>query len=171
MGKPPVKSVEDKNRIVIAVLRGEITIAAAARREDTSQTSIANWRDLFLAGGQWALEAGARHGALYAGARSLQSQLPDPAGTEMPVVVLRVRGRLSFGATFAVAMSDYIDRLADVGGHLILSGVEAELMDQLRTSGGDDIEEHLTVYEASSIIGESTNEVLDAGQDWLRDRE
>jgi transposase len=52
MGKPPVKSVEDKNRIVIAVLRGEITIAAAARREDTSQTSIAKWRDLFLAGGQ-----------------------------------------------------------------------------------------------------------------------
>ena len=68
-------------------------------------------------------------------------------------------------------MSDYVDRLADVGGHLILSGVEAELMDQLRTSGGDDIEEHVTVYEASSIIGESTNEALDAGQDWLRDRE
>jgi SulP family sulfate permease len=82
-----------------------------------------------------------------------------------------LRGRLSFGATFAVVMSDYVDRMADVGGHLILSGVEAELMDQLRTSGGDDIEEHVTVYEASSIIGESTNEALDAGQDWLRDRE
>lgn len=108
---------------------------------------------------------------LYAGARSLQSQLPDPAGTDMPVVVLRLRGRLSFGATFAVVMSDYIDRLAEVGGHLVLSGVEAELMDQVRTSGGSDLAEHVTVYEASSIIGESTNEALDAGLDWLRDRE
>jgi transposase len=51
MGKAPVKSVEDKNRIVLAVLRGEISIAAAARRENTSQTSISNWRDLFLSGG------------------------------------------------------------------------------------------------------------------------
>ena len=115
----------------------------------------------------------ARHygSLLYAGARSLQSQLPDPAGTDMPVIVLRLRGRLSFGATFAAVMSDYIDRLADVGGHLILSGVEAELMDQLRASGGSDLEEHVTVYEASSIIGQSTNEAIAAGESWLHDSE
>ena len=89
----------------------------------------------------------------------------------MPVIVLRLRGRLSFGATFAAVMSDYIDRLADVGGHLILSGVEAELMDQLRASGGSDLEEHVTVYEASSIIGQSTNEALAAGESWLHDSE
>jgi SulP family sulfate permease len=107
---------------------------------------------------------------LYAGARSLQSQLPDPTGTESPVVVLRLRGRLSFGATFAVVMSDYVERLAHVGGHLILSGVEASLMDQLRTSGGDDIEQHVSVYEASSVIGESTLEAVEAGERWLADQ-
>ena len=62
MGHQPKKSVEDKNRIVLAVLRGEISIASAARREDSSQVSIAKWRDQFLAGGQQALEEGARHG-------------------------------------------------------------------------------------------------------------
>jgi transposase-like protein len=31
VGKQPTKSVEDKNRIVLAVLRGEISIAEAAR--------------------------------------------------------------------------------------------------------------------------------------------
>jgi len=62
MGHPPVKSVEDKNRIVLAVLRGEVTIAEAARREGTSQVSIAKWRDQFLAGGQQALEQGGRRG-------------------------------------------------------------------------------------------------------------
>jgi transposase-like protein len=44
MGKQPAKSGEDKNRIVLAVLRGEISIAEAARREGTSQVSIARSR-------------------------------------------------------------------------------------------------------------------------------
>ena len=62
MGRQPVKSVEDKVRIVLAVLRGENSIAAAARREGTSAMSISKWRDQFLAGRQRALEAGARRG-------------------------------------------------------------------------------------------------------------
>ena len=57
-----MKSVEDKVWIVVAVLRGEISIAAAARREGASAVSVSKWRDLFLAGGQRALEAGARGG-------------------------------------------------------------------------------------------------------------
>lgn len=62
MGHQPTKSVEDKTRIVLSVLRGEITIAEAARREATSAVSISKWRDQFLAGGQAALEAGASGG-------------------------------------------------------------------------------------------------------------
>jgi transposase len=62
MGRPPQKSVEDKTRIVLAVLKGEITIAEAARREGTSQTSVAAWRDQFLPGGQAALAERSRHG-------------------------------------------------------------------------------------------------------------
>ena len=40
------------------MLRGEVTIAEAARREGVSRTSIANWRDQFLDGGQQAVAAG-----------------------------------------------------------------------------------------------------------------
>ncbi|MFV0308742.1 MAG: transposase [Desertimonas sp.] len=58
MARPPSRSAEDKVRLVLAVLRGELTIAAAARREGVSQTSIANWRDQFLDGGQQAVAAG-----------------------------------------------------------------------------------------------------------------
>jgi transposase len=43
MSKPPLKSVEEKTRIVLAVLRGEVTVAAAARREGVSETAIAAW--------------------------------------------------------------------------------------------------------------------------------
>ena len=62
MGRQPGKSVEDKLRIVLAVLRGEVSVAEAARREGASAVSISKWRDQFLAGGRQALEAGARHG-------------------------------------------------------------------------------------------------------------
>ncbi|MBA3309118.1 MAG: transposase [Nocardioidaceae bacterium] len=58
MARPPTRAAEDKVRIVLAVLRGEMTIAEAARREAVSQTSIANWRDQFLDGGQQAVAAG-----------------------------------------------------------------------------------------------------------------
>jgi sulfate permease, SulP family len=43
------------------------------------------------------------YGSLYyAGARTLQARLPDPAGSESPVVVLRLRHRTTLGATFLV---------------------------------------------------------------------
>jgi transposase len=54
-------SAEKKTLIVVSILRGEVTMADAARREGVSQTSIAKWRDRFLAGGQAALSAGS-HG-------------------------------------------------------------------------------------------------------------
>jgi transposase len=58
MARSPSRSAEDKVRIVLAVLRGEVTIAEAARREGVSRTSIANWRDQFLDGGEQAVAAG-----------------------------------------------------------------------------------------------------------------
>ena len=36
MSRPPSRSAEDKVRIVLAVLRGEITLEEAARREGVS---------------------------------------------------------------------------------------------------------------------------------------
>ena len=62
MSRPPIKSVEDKLRIVLAVLRGEVSMKEAARRERVSETSIAAWRDQFLDGGRAGLAGGARHG-------------------------------------------------------------------------------------------------------------
>ena len=58
MARPPSRAAEDKSRIVLAVFRGEVSIAEAARREGVSQTSIANWRDQFLNAGSAAVAAG-----------------------------------------------------------------------------------------------------------------
>jgi transposase len=62
MARPPMFSVQDKQRIVLSVLRGEATVAEAARRNRCSETSIAKWRDQFVQGGVAALEAGAARG-------------------------------------------------------------------------------------------------------------
>ena len=101
---------------------------------------------------------------LYAGSRTLQVQLPDPAGSESPVVVLRLRGRVSLGATFNVVIDDYAERLRKAGGHLILSGVQTpRLVSIAKQSGVDGLE----VFEATSLVGESTSEALDAANEWL----
>lgn len=58
MARAPSRSAEDRVRIVLAVLRGEVTIAEAARREGVSATAVAKWRDAFLEGGAQAVTAG-----------------------------------------------------------------------------------------------------------------
>jgi transposase len=58
MGRPPVIPVEQKTRIVLSVLAGEMTIAEAARREKVSEQSIGRWKAEFLEAGKIALAAG-----------------------------------------------------------------------------------------------------------------
>ena len=62
MARPPMFSVQQKQRIVLSVLRGEASVAEAARRNKCSETSIAKWRDQFVQGGIGAWEASAVRG-------------------------------------------------------------------------------------------------------------
>jgi transposase len=62
MARPAMFSVQQKQRIVLSVLRGEASVAEAARRNKCSETSIAKWRDQFVQGGIGALEASAVRG-------------------------------------------------------------------------------------------------------------
>jgi transposase len=58
VSRPPQFPVEDKLRIVLSVLAGEMTIAEAARRNKTSETSIGKWKAQFLEAGKQGLAAG-----------------------------------------------------------------------------------------------------------------
>jgi transposase len=44
--------VEERMRVVLAVLSGELTIAEAARRHGTTGKTVGEWRDRFLEAGQ-----------------------------------------------------------------------------------------------------------------------
>ncbi len=108
---------------------------------------------------------------LYAGARTLQNRLPDPAGATRPVVVLRLRGQMSLGATFAAVMSDYVERLARSGGRLYLSGVQSPLLATIERTASPRVARVVEVFEATEVIGESTNRAIDAGERWLAEHE
>jgi SulP family sulfate permease len=104
---------------------------------------------------------------LLAGARTLQSRLPDPTGSEQPIVVLRLRGRTTLGATAFIVLADYSERLHAAGGHLFLSGVQPELHKQLQDTHRVDLQDAVTVIPASDTILQSTQQALDDAEAWL----
>ena len=102
---------------------------------------------------------------LYAGARTLQAHLPDPGEARSPVVLLRLRGRTSLGATFFKVVADYAGQLADHDGRLYLTGLEPSLTERLRRTGYAD--GPVRSFEATPIVGESTRQAYLDAEAWL----
>ncbi|MCB7135795.1 transposase [Cellulosimicrobium marinum] len=57
MARPPAVPAEEKTRIVLSVLVGEVTVAEAARRAKVSEQSVGNWKRAFLEPGKTGLAA------------------------------------------------------------------------------------------------------------------
>ncbi|WP_305093617.1 SulP family inorganic anion transporter [Prescottella sp. R16] len=100
----------------------------------------------------------------YAGARTLQARLPDPSEAAHPEVILRLRGRITFGATFFSVVRDYARRLDAVGGRLYLSGVSEAAAgywdDERLAAQGIALE----IYPATDTVGESTVRAFSAAE-------
>ncbi|MGH3341658.1 MAG: transposase [Carbonactinosporaceae bacterium] len=62
MSRPPVFPADDKIRIVLSVLSGELTTAEAARRHKVSEQSVGRWKAQFLEGGRVGVVGGGRAG-------------------------------------------------------------------------------------------------------------
>ncbi len=108
------------------------------------------------------------YGSLYyAGARTLQANLPDPAGTVAPAVVIRLRGRAVLGSTSFAVLSDYVDRLQAVGGRLYLSGVDEATLRQIRRNRTVEREGVVEIFTASKVVGEASLEAYRAAKAWL----
>src|ERR687898_3510512 len=58
MARPPVFPAEEKVRIVLLILAGEVTVAEAARRAKVSEQSVGDWKRQFLESGRAGLVAG-----------------------------------------------------------------------------------------------------------------
>src|SRR5690348_10148780 len=103
----------------------------------------------------------------YAGARTLERLLPSPQGARNPVVILRLRGRTTVGATLVQALSSYADRIEAMGGRLYLSGISEATHDKLVRTGTLHLSGPMLVYEATPIVGQSTRQALADARGWL----
>lgn len=76
MPRLPAIAAQDKVRIVLSILAGEVTSAEAARRVKVSETPIGNWKRQFLDGGTASVEAGGKAGPNTA-ERALLAEVED----------------------------------------------------------------------------------------------
>ena len=98
MARPTALPVEEKVRVVLAVLAGELTTAAAARQAKVSEQSISNWKRQFIETGRAGLAAGtgrpsSREQQLEAQVADLTSALGE-AAVELRVWKKSAEGRL-----------------------------------------------------------------------------
>ncbi|MEO8285310.1 MAG: SulP family inorganic anion transporter [Chloroflexota bacterium] len=103
----------------------------------------------------------------YAGARTLERLLPEPQGAQKPVVILRLRGRTSVGATLLEVLTNYAGKLNDVGGQLYLTGISNGAYDQIVRTHKLRMSGPVRVYEATHIVGQSTQTAYGDAQAWL----
>jgi SulP family sulfate permease len=103
----------------------------------------------------------------YAGARTLEHHLPEIGETTHPVVVLRMRGRRTLGATAFAVFSNYATRLGERGGRLYLSGVDESVLEQFHRFGVKGDSGSLRIGPAEPLLGASTRHVLEEAEAWL----
>ena len=103
----------------------------------------------------------------YAGSRTLEARLPDPGQAKGSAIVLRLRGRTSLGSTFFKVIADYAARLAANGNRLYLSGMEPSLIERLRRTHRIDPDGPVQLYEATDVIGESSDAAYHDAQAWV----
>jgi SulP family sulfate permease len=106
----------------------------------------------------------------YAGATTLEHRLPRPAGSRHPIVILRLRGRTSLGATLLDVLARYADELHSAGGRLYLSGIDPGARQHVERTGKLELSGPVRLFEATPIVGESTRAALADAQGWLADR-
>jgi SulP family sulfate permease len=102
----------------------------------------------------------------YAGAETVERMLPDPAGSEAPVVIVRLRGRVDVGSTFLGVLSRYKLAIRGVDGRLMIAGVGDELLEQMERTGFLDVLGRENVFSATPVLTESLSEALAAAERW-----
>ncbi|TWI05393.1 SulP family inorganic anion transporter [Aerolutibacter ruishenii] len=103
----------------------------------------------------------------YAGAHTLERLLPRVGGAERPVVVLRLRGLASMGATLLEVLARYARDIGNAGGRLYLSGVDPAAHRQIVRTGRLDLQGPVRIHEATAFRGQSTRAAVEESEEWL----
>jgi SulP family sulfate permease len=105
----------------------------------------------------------------FAGAETLESQLPAVQDAQRPVVILRMRAQDAVGSSFIAVLERYAQQIKAHGGKLMLAGVSAKVEQQLaRTETTAEILGTENVFAANATLGASTRTAFTAAQQWLK---
>ena len=77
MGRPPAIPTEEKVRLVLSVISGEMPIGQAARHGKVSEQSVSRWKQQFLAGAKDGLAEGGRSGISDSRERALLAEIEE----------------------------------------------------------------------------------------------
>lgn len=109
------------------------------------------------------------YGSLFfAAARRLRELLPDPAGSDRPVVILRLRGNRQLGVTSIDMLNEYAHALARAGGRLFLCGMNEQVSERLERAHRLELNEEVILFPSTGILRDSTRRAVAAGNDFLR---
>jgi SulP family sulfate permease len=103
---------------------------------------------------------------LFAGARTLEVRLPDPAGAVRPAVVLRLRGRTALTSTALKVLERYSERLEQVDGRLFLSGVDPAIAEKIQRGDSLEVLHRVEIETATDVLGESSRAAYRRAQEW-----
>ncbi|MHC2990272.1 hypothetical protein OB13_01140 [Pontibacter sp. HJ8] len=106
----------------------------------------------------------------YAGARTLEHLLPKPGNVQSPVVILRLRGRASLGATLVSVLADYSAKLQNVNGKLYLTGVSEQVYGEVVHSDKLRINGPVKAFKVTPVLGLSTHHAVVDAEAWLLER-
>jgi sulfate permease, SulP family len=106
----------------------------------------------------------------FAGAETVETQLPAVKLAERPVVILRLRAQEGIGSSFVAVLERYSQQLKARGGKLMVAGVNPKVKRQLdRTETTSEILGAENVFVATTTLQASTKAAYDAAQHWLQE--
>jgi SulP family sulfate permease len=106
----------------------------------------------------------------FAGAETVEAQLPAVKDAERPVVIFRLRAQEGIGSSFVTVLERYSQQLKARGGKLMVAGVNPKVKRQLdRTETTSEILGKENVFVATTSLGASTRAAYDAAQRWLQE--
>lgn len=104
----------------------------------------------------------------FANAQQLENQWPRVTSTSTrSVVILRMRGADSAGATFLDVLDRYNGQLRDVGSRLVIVTDNAALADQLRRTVWFSKLGEENVYMSTPVLGETLRRAVDEATQWV----
>lgn len=112
------------------------------------------------------------HGNMtFAGAETLEAQLPRATSSGRSVVILRLDQQEGIGSSFLTVLDRYQQQLKAHGGKLMVAGVNKKIIGQLdRTEISSEVLGKENVFVSTDTLGASTRTAYDAAQRWLEEQ-